>query len=87
MATVFVPPMMQKFTDGVKTVEVEGSNVRQIIEALEAKYPGTGKWLREGSQIRPGVAVAIDGETTTMGMLQTVGPDSEVHFIPAIGGG
>ncbi|MAF13007.1 hypothetical protein CMK11_21355 [Candidatus Poribacteria bacterium] len=87
MATVHVPPMMQKFTDGERLVEVEGTNVRMVIEALEAKYPGTGKWLREGSQLRPGIAVAIDGETATMGLIQSVGPDSEVHFIPAIGGG
>ncbi len=87
MATVHVPPMMQKFTDGEKIVEVGGSNVRQVIEALDEEYPGTGQWLRQGSQIRPGVAVAIDGETATMGLIQAVGPDSEVHFIPAIGGG
>ena len=32
-------------------------------------------------------SVAVDGEVTPMGMLEKVGESSEVHFLPAIGGG
>ena len=35
----------------------------------------------------PGVAVIIDGETGLMGLLERVAETSEVHFLPAIGGG
>jgi len=31
--------------------------------------------------------VSIDGEIATGGVLDAVGENSEVHFIPAIGGG
>jgi hypothetical protein len=31
--------------------------------------------------------VAIDGEVARMGMLERVAENSEVHFVPAIGGG
>ena len=35
----------------------------------------------------PAFAVVIDGETGPLGLLERVNEDSEVHFIPAIGGG
>jgi hypothetical protein len=31
--------------------------------------------------------VAVDGEVSILGVVEPVGPDSEVHFIPALGGG
>ena len=40
MATVFIPSLMQKLSDGQTRVEVEGSNVRQIVDNLDAQYPG-----------------------------------------------
>ena len=87
MATVYMPPMMRKFTDGVETVEIQGKNLREIVNGLEERFPGTREWLCEGNRLRPGVAAAVDGETATMGLIQPVNTDSEVHFLPALGGG
>lgn len=87
MPIVFVPPMMRRLTGGAECVEVEGKTLRQVIEALERRYPGTKQWLCEEDRLRPGVAAAIDGEVATMGLLQPVPPNAEVHFIPALGGG
>ena len=83
MAVVYIPSLMQNVTDGNKTVEVEGSTVRQIVESLARLYPGLKERLVEDNQIK----VAVDGEVGTMGMLEKVGDNSEVHFLPAIGGG
>ena len=41
----------------------------------------------EDGKIRLNRAVAIDGDVAIMGMLEKVGENSEVHFVPAIGGG
>lgn len=87
MATVFVPTMLQAITQGVKQVEIPAANVRQVIDRLEELYPGIKARLVEGGQIRPNLAVAIDGEVARMGLLEKVGETSEVHFVPAIGGG
>ncbi|MDE0021937.1 MAG: MoaD/ThiS family protein [Candidatus Poribacteria bacterium] len=87
MATVFIPPLMRRHTGGVEQVEVEGATLRLIIEALEERFPGVKQRLMQDGQIMPGVAASIDGETETMGLIQPVQPDSEIHFIPAIGGG
>ena len=87
MATVFIPTMLQGLTSGVKQVEVEGGNVRRVIDRLEELYPGMKARLVEDGGIRPNLAVAIDGEVARMGLLEKVGEHSEVHFVPAIGGG
>ena len=87
MATVFIPSLMQKLSDGKSRVEIEGSSVRQIVNNLEAQYPGFMERLVEDGRIKGNISVAIDGEITPLGMLEKVGEDSEVHFLPAIGGG
>ena len=87
MATVFIPTMLQKMTGGIKQVDLEAKNVRQVIEELDRLYPGIKDRLVEDGAIRSNLAVAIDGEIVRMGLLEKVGENSEVHFVPAIGGG
>ena len=87
MATVFIPSLMQKLSDGNGKVRVEGATVRQIVNNLDAQYPGFKERLVEDGRIKGSISVAIDGEITPLGMLEKVGEDSEVHFLPAIGGG
>ena len=87
MATVFVPTMLQSFTNGVKQVDVEAANIRQVLDRLDEIYPGLKERLVEDGQIRSNLAVAIDGEVARLGLMERVSPTSEVHFVPAIGGG
>ena len=85
MATIFIPSMLQSLTGGAKQVDCDARNVRQVIERLEALYPGIMDRLVEDGEIRPNLAVAIDGDVAIMGMLEKVGENSEVHFVPAFG--
>ena len=87
MATVFIPSLMQKLSDGNNRVQVEGTTVRQIVNNLDEQYPGFKDRLVEDGRIKGNISVAIDGEITPLGMLEKVGESSEVHFLPAIGGG
>ncbi len=87
MATVYIPTMLLPVTGGVKQTEVEARNVRQLINALEEQFPGIRERLLEDNQVRPNLAVSIDGEVARMGLLERVGEHSEVHFVPAISGG
>ena len=87
VAKVFVPTMLQPATGGVKEVEVEARNVRQVIERLDEMFPGVGARLVEDGDIRANLAVAVNGEVARMGLLERVGEDAEIHFVPAIGGG
>jgi molybdopterin synthase sulfur carrier subunit len=79
--------MLQALTGGDKKVEVDAFNLQQVIDGLEALYPGMKSRLVENGQLRSNLAVAIDGELARMGLLEKVGEESEVHFVPAIGGG
>ena len=87
MATVFIPSLMQGLTGGDETVEVEGATVREIVKNLDERYPGMKDRLVDKFRIKPNISVAVDGEVTPLGILEKVGEDSEVHFLPAIGGG
>ena len=87
MATVFIPTMLQPLTNGVKHVDFEARNLRQVVDGLDGLFPGIKDKLLVDGKIRPNLAVAIDGEVARMGLLEKVGENSEVHFVPAIGGG
>ena len=87
MAKVFIPTMLQSATGGVKQVEVEARNVRQVIEQLDEMFPGIAGRLTEDGDIRSNLAVDVDGEVARMGLMERVKETSEIHFVPAIGGG
>jgi sulfur-carrier protein len=87
MATVWIPAQLRDLTNGQETVTVTGDRVGQLIEALEPLFPGIKGRLLSADGLRPGIAVVVDGEVARLGLLQPVGPASEVHFLPAIGGG
>lgn len=87
MAKVFIPTMLLPLTGGVKQVEFQAANVRQVVNGLDERFPGMKDRLVSDGHLAPNVAVAIDGEVARMGLLEKVGENSEVHFVPAIGGG
>jgi len=87
LSTIFIPTMLLSLTSGTKRVEMEARNVRQVIERLDEMFPGIKERLVEDGEIRPSLAIAIDGDVAIMGMLEKVGENGEVHFVPAIGGG
>jgi molybdopterin converting factor small subunit len=74
-------------TGNQETVAVSGMTVRQVIDDLDRRFPGIKDRLCDGDELRPGIAVAVDTQVATMGLLQPVAENSEVHFLPAISGG
>ena len=86
MALVFIPTMMQNLTAGETQVRVEGKTLRQLINNLEGRFPGIRERLLQDDDIRPDVAVAVDGEVA-FNLLERVSEESEVHFVPPISGG
>jgi molybdopterin synthase sulfur carrier subunit len=80
---------MQRLTGGRQTVQVAGQTVRQVIENLERAFPGLKAELYDDEEdiLMPGIAVVVDGETSQLGLLESVREESEIHFLPALGGG
>ena len=68
------------YADGKTEHDIPGSTIRQLVRALDERYPGIADKLSHG-------AVAIDGEIHQNAFLEPVGPDSEVCFMPPIEGG
>ena len=87
MPVVFIPKPLREMTGGAARVTVEGATVREVVEALDRLYPGIKPRLCRGDALAPGLHVSIDDVMTTRGLLAPVRPESEVHFLPAIGGG
>jgi molybdopterin converting factor small subunit len=82
VAVVVLPPRLRALAGGAERVQVDARDVRGLIAALDARFPGIAEQLR-GS----GAAVAIDGEIVNDPLLEPVDAGSEVHFLPAIRGG
>ena len=82
MATVFFQASFaRRYTDGQTEVHCAAANYAALVEALETRFPGFSRSLDNG------MAVAIDGEIYPTPLLEALRPDSEVHFLPPIGGG
>jgi molybdopterin synthase sulfur carrier subunit len=80
---------MQRLAGGQQKVQVAGQTVRQVIDNLERAFPGLKAELydEEEDVVMPGIAVIVDGETSQLGLLEQVQDNSEIHFLPALGGG
>ena len=87
MPVAWIPSLMQKLTEGQTQIAVEGETVRQVVEALEERYPGFKDRIVADERIKTEIAVAVDGEVVAAGLRARVGPESEVHFLPALAGG
>jgi sulfur-carrier protein len=87
VAKVSIPALLRPLTGGLAEVEAEGTTVRKVLENLESRFPGLLENFLESGRLRPGLSVAIDGEISPLGLIESVRPDGEIHFIPAVRGG
>jgi sulfur-carrier protein len=87
MPTVWIPPLLRHLTHDQESLHVAGITLGELIDSLDDRFPGVKARLCRGDEIRPGLAVMIDAQVNREGISAAVGENSEVHFIPAIGGG
>ena len=83
MARIILTDSLSKqFTDGNSDFEIVASSVRSLIRELDNRYPGLGTQISDGT-----LSVAIDGDIYQDAFLEELHPESEVAFLPKIGGG
>lgn len=87
MATVFIPALLRKLTGGKDRVQARGSTVWEVVDDLERQFPGIRERIVQDNDLAPSLAVSVDGEVVPTRLLEPVQETSEVHFLPAIGGG
>ena len=88
--TVLIPTPLRRFTGGEAKVAVAGSNVAEVLDALDDAHPGIGERLRDDSgQLRRFVNVFVNGHNIRdgQGVETRLSTGDEVGIIPAMAGG
>lgn len=81
MVKVVLWGSLRSATGGLKSVEVDAKNTRELLIALSEKYPALGPIIESG------VSVAIDGLIYKEAWFTPINPDSEVVLMPFMKGG
>jgi sulfur-carrier protein len=85
---IYIPSLHRDLTGGEDVVKLSGTSLGEIVEALDAQFPGMRDRLCDGRRIKPHISVAVNGEVLpTRGLHQKLNQPSEIHFVPAVGGG
>lgn len=72
---------LKSLTDGHQTVEVEATNVGELLKALAEKYPALHP------TIEAGVSVAVDGKIIASSLTEPIHDDSDVYLLQQLKGG
>jgi hypothetical protein len=80
MTRVVFPDHLLAVTSGVHETELVAGNFRELLLALDERWPGAAEQLGR-------CAVAIDGQIYQDAFLEPLNADSEVFFMQRIEGG
>ena len=88
MVTVHIPIAFRGLSGGRDKVDVEGGgSLRTVIQRLDDDCPGIEERLILEGDIHPGIAIFIDDEQTSEGLISRVPKDGSIFILPAMGGG
>jgi myo-inositol-1(or 4)-monophosphatase len=87
MATVIIPSLLRDLSGGHSRVTVSGSTLRQVINNLDAQFPGMKARLVDSDLLRPEIAIGLNGEEIAAGLSEPIPDDAEISIVPAIAGG
>jgi len=88
--SVRIPTPLRKLTGGADEVSVEGANISELIDNLEAAHPGLKERIcDEAGEIRRFVNVYLNDEDVRFlsGRDTALKDGDEVSIVPAIAGG
>ena len=87
---VRIPTILRKYVDGAKTVEAQGSTVRDVLSDLDRRHPGiAGQLFNEDGSLHRFVNVYLNDEDVRfLGSLDAkVGDEDVIAILPAVAGG
>jgi len=87
MATLFIPPQMRDLTGGAASLTAHGATLGEVFAALETAHPGLNSRIAPDGTLAGGWPSRSDGRMTARGLLAPISATSEIHILPAIGGG
>jgi molybdopterin converting factor small subunit len=87
---VHIPTAFRPFSHDREKVEFElkgGGSLRQVIDKLEAECPGIKERLMFEGGVHPSIAVFVNDEQVSQGIIERVPEDAVIRLLPAMGGG
>jgi sulfur-carrier protein len=88
LVTVFIPTAFRRFSGERDEVEVAGgASLRQVIERIETECPGIKEQLMFNGGVHPGLAIFVNDEQISQGLISQVPEDATLRILPAMGGG
>ena len=89
MATVRIPTVLRKHTDGKSKVEAAGDTVGAVFAALIEAHPGLGDQLLDDGSVRGFINVYVEDEDIRYldGLDSDVDDGDEIAIMPAVAGG
>ena len=85
--TVHLPSPLHEYTRGRAAVPGSGRTLADVLDALEAKYPGIRfRIIDEQDRIRPTILIHLNGRVERS-LSTPVDPEDDVHIIAALSGG
>jgi MoaD family protein len=87
---VLIPTPLQKFTGNEASVHVEASSVEDLLQALEARFPGIlGRLCDENGKLRRFLNVYVNSEDIRFldNQSTALADGDEVSIVPAVAGG
>ena len=90
MSTVWIPQVLRASAGGNKQVELAGSSVGEVVDALVAQYPSLrGQLLADDGGLNRFVNVYVNGQDVRYldGLATAVAERDEVRLLPAMAGG
>jgi molybdopterin converting factor small subunit len=90
MSTVVIPTVLRPAVGGVKSLEIDGTSIRAVIDGLVASHPSLrGQLLTEDGDLNRFVNVYVNGQDVRYlaGLDTPVAPTDEVRLLPAMAGG
>ena len=88
--TVLLPGALSEQTGGARTVEVMGGTVREVVQALDAVWPGMAfRLCAETGELRTFVNVFVNGRNVRYlhGLETPVPEGATLHILPSVAGG
>ena len=90
MVTVVLPSYLQQFAGGSERVQVEGTTVAEVLDALGKEYPGVrSRVVTEQGEIRTHINVFVGDRSCRFedGLNTVVPRGGEVLILAAVSGG
>ena len=85
-----IPTPLRRLTNGQPKVEIESSNLGELVEMLEAAYPGfKARLVDENGELRYFVNLYLNGEDVRFlqGLETQTSSGDEISIVPAVAGG